>query len=819
MVGFKDGLFLIDGRPRLVMSGEIHYFRLDPADWPDRLSRLKEAGLNTVATYVPWLLHEPEPGVFDFEGRTNPRLNIEGFAELCRENGLYLFLRPGPFVMAELVNDGIPGWLYERHPELVPKGFEGRPAATPTLDYLAPDFLTAAREWYRHVLPVAARRLYPTGPVIALQIDNEVGMLSWVDNSPDLTPFLMDSFAKWLVSRQERGESAESYPFSLVDPSVYQSRFPRPESPWDAAFFRDLAVYMRERHAAYLQTLAGWAREEGLGSIPFMVNIHGSDAGRALTYPIGVSQLMKCWEKDDNIISGSDVYFSGANIANFHDMYFANGITACTNSFGKPLCCAEFACGDANYGDDLMHRDPGSANDFRTRIFLACGNKLLNHYLFSGGQNHPLPGDVGNGLGLIATTGFRHGFAAPLGPDGRPNQTFGRMARVTRQAMAIEETLATSFIDHDSLAYAFIPSNYQTEYFYEKAQNRAKIHKNLCQTRAAAWDSTLRAFLLLGLKPFALDVESREIPDNLKTLVVSCSTYMEKDTQEKLARYAQNGGTLVLQGRLPLFDLLGQSCRILAEAIGVNATFYEEAGPGFFTPVLYEGSASETGLVGFNAAWRETVDLDREAEADPLLRAYVPDVGSGKKGGLCGFYKKVGAGAVLAIFCAAKCHVPFFKKLASLLPVHQSLSHNIGETDGPDIPGIGVFITATSNAKNERIIHAINLDDTTKSFRIFSNGKPLFASRPINLPASDALMLPFGICLPFGTLESSTLEILETGRTGVSFRKTEDFSEICVKTDKTPVKKPFFECENSKGVWIIKTDNRLLGEAVSINFE
>ena len=63
-----------------------------------------------------------------------------GFIDLCRENDLYFIARPGPFIMAEIKNEGIPHWVYERHPEIVPVGWDGRPATTPTVDYLAPNF-------------------------------------------------------------------------------------------------------------------------------------------------------------------------------------------------------------------------------------------------------------------------------------------------------------------------------------------------------------------------------------------------------------------------------------------------------------------------------------------------------------------------------------------------------------------------------------------------------------------------------------------------------------------------------------------------------
>src|SRR5690625_53181 len=214
MIEIKNKQILIDGKPELIMSGEIHYYRLDREDWQDRLDKLKATGCNTVATYIPWLCHEPEDGMFDLDGRTRLELNLKEFIDLCDQNGFYFIARPGPFIMAEMKNDGIQHWVYDRHPEIIPIGWDERKPTTPTRDYLAPGFLQEAREWYKEVMKVIEPRLHQHGGnIIGMQLDNEIGMLSWVSNGPDLTDFVIDEFIKWLNERYEANELNTRYPF------------------------------------------------------------------------------------------------------------------------------------------------------------------------------------------------------------------------------------------------------------------------------------------------------------------------------------------------------------------------------------------------------------------------------------------------------------------------------------------------------------------------------------------------------------------------------------------------------------------------------
>src|SRR5580658_3092980 len=99
--------FELDGKPFQIVSGAIHYARVPRAYWRDRLRKARAVGLNTVETYVFWNLHEPSPGQFDFSGQND----VAGFIREAQQEGLFVILRPGPYVCAEWDFGGYPAWL------------------------------------------------------------------------------------------------------------------------------------------------------------------------------------------------------------------------------------------------------------------------------------------------------------------------------------------------------------------------------------------------------------------------------------------------------------------------------------------------------------------------------------------------------------------------------------------------------------------------------------------------------------------------------------------------------------------------------------
>ena len=150
--------FTLNGKPFRILSGAIHYFRVVPTYWRDRLLKLKAMGLNTVETYVAWNVHEPRPGTFEFSGR----YDVTSFINLAHTLGLYVILRPGPYICAEWEFGGLPAWL------LADSNMEIRSTYAP--------FMKSVEQYFDRLIPlVAPLQMNRGGPIIAVQIENEYG--------------------------------------------------------------------------------------------------------------------------------------------------------------------------------------------------------------------------------------------------------------------------------------------------------------------------------------------------------------------------------------------------------------------------------------------------------------------------------------------------------------------------------------------------------------------------------------------------------------------------------------------------------------------
>lgn len=106
--------FTLNDRNITIYSGSMHYFRVPKPYWRDRLRKMRAAGLNAVETYVPWNLHEPRNGSFDFgEGGNDMSdfLDIKEFLNAVKEEDLFAIVRPGPYICAEWEFGGFPSWL------------------------------------------------------------------------------------------------------------------------------------------------------------------------------------------------------------------------------------------------------------------------------------------------------------------------------------------------------------------------------------------------------------------------------------------------------------------------------------------------------------------------------------------------------------------------------------------------------------------------------------------------------------------------------------------------------------------------------------
>jgi len=549
-------------------------------------------------------------------------------------------------------------------------------------------------------MSVVAPRLYANGGnVIGVQLDNEIGMLSWVSNCPDLTDHVLEDFAVWLSQRYD-AESLESrYPFDLRDTEARKVGIRSPREEYAAELLRDLGYYMRNRFTRYVAELRSYAEEFGVKDVPFIVNIHGSGAGRCLRFPIGISQLYESYTQAPGYISGSDIYLGDLTVSTFQDLYLINGFMDAVHHPDQPLSSLEFSCGDGNYGNNYSGRLDPSAADFKTRMCIAQGNRFINYYSFAGGRNYRMEPRPDDGNDRISSTGEYHGFAAPVSPEGELNYTYPRMARSIQTMMAVANKLAVMEEEKDGVAFAFIPDYYMTEYHYPHSNKMKEIVKNLEKNRAGgAWEIMGRAMLLSGYRFGSVDVQNKPIdPKTTPVLALPSACYMHGDIQQKLAEYLKAGGGILLYGEVPTFDMEGKPCTVLADALGVKPTGMRLAGHRMYLSIYADGWAESHPEVRTHFA--QTFE---PGGTEAILRVYGTDE-------VCGFDAKVGQGRAVVFATSYSCNLPLFQAALEKLGAKAALGH--------DHPHHGIFLTSTASKGGERfLLSLIHISEPTRPY-------------------------------------------------------------------------------------------------------
>ncbi|MDR0298962.1 MAG: beta-galactosidase [Streptococcaceae bacterium] len=701
MIELKNRQILIDGKATLILSGEIHYFRLPQSEWEPRILEAKKVGLNAIASYIPWLCHEEFQGKFDFESE---HYNLGKFIDLCAKHDLWFIPRPGPFIMAEMKNEGLPYWVYEKYPELIPVGFHGQKATTATLDILNPVFLALAENWYAKVAEVLRPRLEH---ILAIQLDNEIGMLSWVSNVPELTDFAVADF-------QKRG-----YLCSKLSADEIRN----PDEEVVGQLRLDLGDFFRKRYADYVKFLQETFEKLGIIERPFIINVHGMSAGRGLTYPIGISQLYEAYSQNDKLLAASDYYFGDFDMTSFQDIYICNELMKAANRPEQPVASMEFNCGDGNFGDNLGGRLDISAADLKGRLTLAQNNRLINYYLFSGGYNYEIE-SAHDGNQRFAITGERHGFAAPLSPEGKHNYSFERLAESIQTAQANAEFLETAEATYDDLSFAFIPEYYMTDFVDHESEKMTEIVRNIEQFRnTAAWENLCRSLLLLGYRFDAVDIQNHEIKS--KNLIIATSEYLSANLQQKLVDFVKAGGNLILYGVLPRFDDKGENSTILIDALGIKPVEKRFDGDYKSLSVVPVGDFSDFAEVRtyfaqlIEIAHKNTTEIFLKEKTTGKVTAAITELGKGKVAFLTTTYSS---------------NLSFFERLMEKLNIKHGLSHNFEDH--------GILMGTSQNQSREKMLHLYNLDGFEKEFQIFENGQVLFDGGKIRLDSHRALMLP-----------------------------------------------------------------------------
>lgn len=240
-----------------LLSGEVHYWRLDPANWQPALHRAREMGLQVIATYVCWDFHELEPGRYDFRGETDPRRDLLRFLDLLTAEGFWIILRPGPYIYSEWRNNGVPDDAAQLH----------------RLDLA---FQERARPYMQAVVEVTQPYLATNGGRIILwQADNEIDpWLPWYTEQLGLgqKPGPFHYFLRHRYGDLDRLNAAWGTAYTSIDDARAVSEM----FPAQPDLMRRYLDFVRFQHF-YVTRVAGWAvtayREYGV-DVPIYLNAY-----------------------------------------------------------------------------------------------------------------------------------------------------------------------------------------------------------------------------------------------------------------------------------------------------------------------------------------------------------------------------------------------------------------------------------------------------------------------------------------------------------------------------------------------------------------
>jgi len=553
--------FLREGRKIFLNSGEIHYFRIQRELWDIHLTAAKEAGLSTVSTYVPWAWHEEREGDFDFSGKTHPQKDLEGWLQRCHSHGLTCIVKPGPFILAEWRGAGLPDWFVERYgAEVKMRNRKGEIVPGDGVSLFHPVYLENVTRWYDRIMPfISQREISRGGPVILMQICNEIGVFSWLAHQADygeevkrrLGDYLMRKFGNVEVVNRLWGTNYNDFEDVELPPD---GRLPY-ASKEDRGRDYEWHCFWRTYYGDYLRMLSKMARDRGV-TVPFYHNLPGWIYGHGYEFPVNITMYEDLYGDKSDIFFGIDHIPEFVSYRNMHDDRIINDITAAMQG-DKPLFAAEFQCGSREYH---VVTNPRELELFY-KASLAHGMKGWNYYMFSQGRN---PGRRGY-------SGDTFYWFTPLQADGKRTSLYPLVQRMSRIVKTAEGIILEAERKAE-ICVLFYPPYYATE--LERPEEGASgLRFNYAAIRRPAYfDGLLKALQVLNIDYDMADL-SRATAESLiqyKQVWAFATDEMNAREQQVIVDYARAGGQVVIFPGLPDREMTGTPSHIIRDSIPIS---------------------------------------------------------------------------------------------------------------------------------------------------------------------------------------------------------------------------------------------------------
>lgn len=567
----SENYFIKNGKPYFLISGEIHYFRLNPSIWKKHLRLLKQTGSNTVSTYIPWDWHEIEEGVFDFEGKTNPSRNLIRFIELCIKEKLEIIVKPGPYILAEYKNQGLPQWLLNK---LSKNAFaldeSGNIISSDLVSYLSDEFISYVFKWFDRILPIiSSYQITNNGPISMIQICNEIGVFQWLSGKIDYNPKVIKLFKQYLTEKYKNIENLNStYSANYTDFNQIDAPKGRIENKSQYAAYYDFHLFFRKYFDLYIQKL-----KEKIGThniqIQLTHNIPGWIFGNASELPMLISTYSEIIKNNPDIMLGLDHIPEFVSYRNAHSGLACDKILKAVQP-DYPVWAAEFQTGTRE------HHVKAYSSELETFYFasLAYGVKGFNYYMFSQGI-HP------DGKGFYGKTFY---YQTAVNFKGRIGQLYNSIRKVNEFLRKYETDFVKSRTKSE-IAVGFYKPYFFTELITSQMLKEIRLDVKKLGLyldprfirEEIFFNGLLRALQTLNYNYDVIDLDNINSleTNSYKQLWVVTTEYMDETTQNYLAEFVLKGGHLIMYPAIPIYDLYLNNCNILARKLNLNFVFSE----------------------------------------------------------------------------------------------------------------------------------------------------------------------------------------------------------------------------------------------------
>ena len=547
---------------REIFGAEIQYFRTEPCYWPILIQRLKDTGLRCLTTYVQWGTHlvgapdkKHPAGILDFEGKTNPSLNLMKFLDLVQASGLNVNFRCGPFCCNEMIHGGYPQWLVLGDPSMMVWDYQNRTTQGYWIgkregsqpSYLHPEYLDWCRKWFAEVDPIIRPRLKSNGGFITmLNLDNEISYIvkdSFLDS--DYNPVNVRPGGFYHQFLKEKYGAVKNLPYGRKFSSLESVEPPRvvPEQIGaDLAWYTDWVEFKTWCMCRYIRELRAMHEANGVKEVTFMTNFNPHR-------PEGVPTRMPDFEKavGPGGLVGYDFYRGVfMSYSGYHSMA---RVLKLMNASLKYTWSAEFMAGTWNrdlgntrVSDDHMR--------FMARCALAQGCKSIDWFMFHdrdcwGDSPVSSHGHARPSLQVLAET---------------PDILFKKIKNWDALVPQMDTAIVYDLVQHQHTAIGD-PS--------PCADNNLHVGKPAVDGTQAgrASQEYLGLFRLVeenGMQAAAVDpTHSAKGLANYPLVFLPGSPVIGTATHRALFSYITGGGTLVVTGPWPARDERGQPVKFL----------------------------------------------------------------------------------------------------------------------------------------------------------------------------------------------------------------------------------------------------------------